>query len=320
LLNFLATQQPDGRMPGVIWMREAQPSWSATITHPPVWPVALQAHADHTGSPELIATGLDHLIRQIGWFEAHRQAEPFGFYYADVVHGGWESGVDEGVRFLEVQACPRACIDATTHVYSMYEYAARWAETLGQASADWQKKAGALRAFIQSELFDDETGFFYDAWAVRDRPNRSTSYEGMWPVVLGAATAEQAARVIGDHLLSPQRFLASHPITSVSQEDRHFELRMWHGPAWNSMTYWAATGCQRYGAPAAASLLLESALDDAAKQFAQTGTIWEFYHPHGGQPAELQRKPHTPFNVPCRDYLGHNPLLAMAALLEETRT
>jgi hypothetical protein len=39
----------------------------------------------------------------------------------------------------------------------------------------------------------------------------------------------------------------------------------------------------------------------------------EFYLPQGEQPAELQRKPHNFCHVPCHDYLGHIPLLTMAA-------
>jgi hypothetical protein len=82
------------------------------------------------------------------------------------------------------------------------------------------------------------------------------------------------------------------------------------------MTYWAARGCLRYGRRDAASRLLERALDSSAAQFERTGTIWEFYDALGGQPELLQRKPHTPFNAPCCDYLGHNPLIAMARMYD----
>ncbi len=61
---------------------------------------------------------------------------------------------------------------------------------------------------------------------------------------------------------------------------------------------------------------MQKALDDSAIQFTRTGTIWEFYHPDGGRPEDVQRKPHTAFNRPCQDYLGHNPLIAMATLYE----
>jgi len=48
-----------------------------------------------------------------------------------------------------------------------------------------------------------------------------------------------------------------------------------------------------------------------------SGTIWEFYHPHGGEQKEAKRKSNSNSNIPCADYLGHNPLMAMAALYNE---
>jgi neutral trehalase len=176
--------------------------------------------------------------------------------------------------------------------------------------------AGTLRALIQERLFDEETGFFHDAWAVGDPKQRRLAYEGMWPMVTGAAAAAQAQRAIDDNLLNPRRFFATHPITTVAQDDPTYELRMWRGPAWNNMTYWAATGCLRYGRPDAARRILEAALDDSAAHFERTGTVWEFYRPDGGDPRSIQRKPHTEFDTPCREYLGHNTLIAMARLYE----
>ena len=63
--------------------------------------------------------------------------------------------------------------------------------------------------------------------------------------------------------------------------------------------------------------MLEAALDATAVQFTRTGTIWEFYHPQGGDPETLKRKP-SGRNLPCRDYLGHNPLFAMVEMWKET--
>lgn len=45
-----------------------------------------------------------------------------------------------------------------------------------------------------------------------------------------------------------------------------------------------------------------------------TGQLFEFYDPFGGDPAKVQRKPDTPHNEPSRDYLGHNPVMAMARM------
>jgi hypothetical protein len=56
------------------------------------------------------------------------------------------------------------------------------------------------------------------------------------------------------------------------------------------------------------------ALDDSARQFERTGKIWEFYHPMGGKPEDCLRKLGTNQPGPCAEYLGHNPLIAMAQL------
>jgi glycogen debranching enzyme len=316
ILNNLAAQQADGLVPGSIWMRDDPPRWNQKAGHPPVWPVAVEEYTAHTGSDDLIAACYENLVRQIGWFEKFRQAEPVGFFYTDILNHTWESGIDEGIRFDDVLTGPFACVDATSHVYALYVYAARWSELLGKDPAEFEDKAAVLRHFIQNQLFGEDTGLFHDVWAVSNPAKRRLAHEGMWPLVVGAATEDQAQRVIEDNLLNPQRFFAQHPISTVAQDDPLFELRMWRGPTWNSMTYWAACGCVRYDRKDAARRLLEKALDGSAVQFERTGTIWEFYHPHGGRPKELQRKPHTPYNVPCRDYLGHNPLIAMARLYD----
>jgi putative isomerase len=317
ILNNLAAQQEDGLVPGVIWMRKKKPDWSRTVGHPPVWPVAVQDYTEQTGSDELISHCYEPLIRQIGWFESNRKATPVGFYYTDILNHKWESGVDEGIRFHKVRTGPFACVDATSHVYVLYDCAAQWSERVGKPSGEYKEKAHELQEFIQNKLFDDETGFFHDVWSVGDPSKRCMALEGMWPIVVGGATWEQADRVMDENLLNHKRFFPEHPVSTVGVEDPLFELRMWRGPTWNSMTYWAARGCMRYSRPHAARRILEEALDASARQFQRTGTIWEFYHPHGGEPEELQRKPHTRQNQPCRDYLGHNPLIAMALMYED---
>jgi hypothetical protein len=79
------------------------------------------------------------------------------------------------------------------------------------------------------------------------------------------------------------------------------------------MTYWAARACARYGRDTAARQLIELALDATAAEFTRSGTLWEFYHPNLGEPAQLLRKPPAQ-KMPNRDYVGHNPLFAMAEL------
>lgn len=349
LLNDIGLQLPTGFLPGLYWMREqkaaddpaiydkASAKYSPTQGHPPVWVVAaddfLEQSEQLTGKYDAALAGefLRTVTTQIGWFERERRAKPDGFLYLDIVTSKWESGVDEGVRFDGTgpghEPGSTACIDATAHVYQMYIYAAKWAKRLGKDAAGFEAKAGHLREFMQTKLWSERDGFFYDSWVLERAPDgpraswrgtvapgRAHSFEGMWPMVVGAATTGQAKRVLADWLMRPDRFFTAHPIATVAMDDAKFSNRMWRGPVWNSMTYWAARGALRYGDAADAHRLLEPALDDSAKQFARTGKIWEFYSPAGGHPEDLTRKPQTKRNAPFPDYLGHNPMLAMARM------
>jgi putative isomerase len=348
LLNDVRLQLPSGFLPGTYWMRKPSPTddpaiyknaekFSDTEGHPPVWVVAADDYMQQTGDRSLAPEFLAHVTRQISWFERERRAKPDGFLYLDIVTHEWESGVDEGVRFDGLgpgsqQPAETACVDATAHVYQMYVYAAKWAKMTGADPRPFAAKAEHLRHFMQTQMWSERDGFFYDAWVLarapdglRDTwhrtpaPGRAHSFEGMWPMVVGAATPHQAQRVIHEWLMRKDRFFTPHPIATVVPADPAFELRMWRGPVWNSMTYWAARGAVRYGDKADAHLLLGAALDDTAAQFDRTGIIWEFYHPLGGHPEDLKRKPQTQRNLPWPDYIGHNPLLAMARLWDATQ-
>jgi hypothetical protein len=311
--NELAGQQHDGLIPGIIiFGADGKPWWKTFKGFPPLWVVVVDDYVQHTGEEGFLRQCLPALERQIQWFEAKRRAPDGGFYYLDLVEKTWESGMDEGIRYDVRPAQPAAAVDACAHLYSLYECAARWSERLGIPAGRWRTKAEDLRAFIRTRLWHDGDGFFHDAWRL-ERPQRELAFEGMWPVVVGAATPEQARRVIREHLLNPPEFLSPHPIATVALKDPKHELRMWRGPAWNCMTYWAARGCARYGETAGARRILEAALDDTAQQFQRTGTLWEFYHPSAGEPESLRRKA-SGRNQPYRDYVGHNPLFAMVDL------
>ena len=354
LLNDIHLQLPSGFLPGLYWMRQpkagddpliydnANAKYSPTQGNPPVWVVAaddyLAQDTHRTGHLDraLAAEFLNAVTLQIGWFERERRAQPDGFLYLDIVTHKWESGVDEGVRFDGLgpdaaKPSSTACVDATAHVYQMYVYAAKWARLLGRAAGSFEAKAAHLRTFMQTRLWSERDGFFYDSW-VLDRapdgpraswhntpaPGRAHAFEGFWPFVVGAATPQQAGRVLDEWLLNPARFFTPHPIATVAADDPKFSNRMWRGPVWNSMTYWAARGAIRYGRPADAHRLLGPALDDSAAQYDRTGKLWEFYSATGGHPEDLTRKPQTNRNQPFPDYLGHNPMLAMARLWDQT--
>jgi len=323
LLNDVRLQLASGLLPGLYWMNPAanaglRARFDPNNSHPPVWVVAAGEYLTRTGDQNLAREFFGHATRQLKWFESSRKATPGGYLYHDILMPKWESGVDEGVRFDDrAKVKTNACVDATSQVYQLATYAATWATLIGEDPAPWTARANRLRDFIETKLWSEDDGFFFDSWAIEQPELKHQAFEGMWPVVVGAASPAQAQRVIDGWLLRSDRFFSEHPIATVGVRDPKFERRMWRGPAWNSMTYWAALGCVRYGRKDGARKLLEAALDDTAAQFARTGTIWEFYDPQGRHPEDVARKPQTKRNQPFTEYLGHNPLFAMARLWQQ---
>jgi len=322
LENLIALQQENGLIPGPVWIHDNTLSKSSGITFPPLWPVVVEDAYQRLHNPELLQKFIGPLLRQIGWFEGNRASPQGGFYYLDCLDSFWESGVQQGIRFDGGPSCGETheetgCVDASAHVWLLYDHAERWQAVLKGGKNDWHKRREELRAFIQGELFSEETGFFHDHWSVSSVKRRVRTFEGIWPVVVGVATAEQAKRVVWENLLDPRQFFTPHPIPSVALSEPGYSSVLWRGPTRNSMTYWAARGCLRYGWNQAAKSLLENALDGTAKIFQQTGKLWEFYPPQNESVSLLSRDVQGIEGV-LPDYLGHNPLIAMAVLWQKT--
>ena len=315
LENMLFFQQEDGFLPGAIFFRGEgdvpPPHWYSTF--PPVWPLAVDEYTKYAHDDRAVRLCYRPLLKQIAWFEANRRADGFGFAYLDMFGNDWESGVDESLRCELVPEKGRfPNIDATAQMRLVYDAAARWAAMLGEDGADFARRRAELDEAIQTRFFSDETGFFHDAHLLA----RGLTYRaltGVWALTAGAATPEQADRTIG-HLLEPTEFFTGHPLPFIAANEPGFSLRMWRGGAWNSITWMAVLGCLRYGRTDAARKIAEKVLERTQIAYLRTGSVWEFYHPHGGLPSEMARK-RAPWLLPCREYLGHNPLFAFARLL-----
>lgn len=113
----------------------------------PAWVHAVEQYYEMTGSKAFLEPFYRAVVQQISWFEKHRKADGEGYYYTDILTHQWESGVDEGIRFREVKTGKSGCVDATSHVYQMYDLTAKWAEIVGQdLSAEPNRTATCVNA------------------------------------------------------------------------------------------------------------------------------------------------------------------------------
>ena len=324
ILNQIERQKDSGAIPGLLsWDARGEPFVMGGLA-PAVWPFVLDDWlARHGPDDALRAKGLDALAKLLRFMERERSVAGGGFFFADARDRVWESGVDEGARFDPDVFGPDpvfSCVDATAQTALHYRIAERWARAGGgeagprESADDFARRAEALETFLADHCRDPESGWFFDAPMAADRGKRVLSFEGIWGLFACGRMDAAADRAVDTIVLDEKNLLGAHGLLTVGRHDARFEKRLWRGPSWNSMTYWAARACLRCERPDAARELLRRALDGAAEVFERTGTIWEFYGPDGEDPLVLHRKPDSVLDEPCPDYLGHNPLFAMAAL------
>ncbi len=74
----------------------------------------------------------------------------------------------------------------------MYKTAIEWSKALGLDSSLFEKRESQLKSFIQNDLYDDESGLFFDSWAIKDTTFRTLAFETLFPLIVGVATKDQA--------------------------------------------------------------------------------------------------------------------------------
>jgi hypothetical protein len=167
---------------------------------------------------------------------------------------------------------------------------ARIADEIGQperAGFYWAEY-NQIVAQINAELWDEETGFYYD---------RNThgfllekSYTGLIPFIAGAPDAAQTERVIA-HLTNPAEFWSPYGIRSLSADSAIYEPGYsetgwknsnWRGPVWMPINYLLVQRLEE-DHPELADQLREALIANVETQWQTTGRFWEYYHAETGE-------------------------------------
>jgi hypothetical protein len=202
----------------------------------------------------------------------------------------WESGMDDSPMYDE------ATYDARTYTMnlndvglnSLYaldaECLASLAATLGRDgdrqrfSSEYEK----MKALIRENLWNEHDGIYENRyWDGRFSPGLSPT--NFYPLFAGIATAEQARRMVREHLLNPKEFWGTYVIPTIARNDSAFvDQFYWRGDIWGPTNYMVYEGLNRYGFD-------EEALAFAQKSYALfmddskgAGHSDENYHAWGG--------------------------------------
>ncbi len=145
--------------------------------------------------------------------------------------------------------------DLACYLHRELECMALIAAKLGKTEdqRNFQAHAAALAGAINTVLWDERDGFYYDRNEKTGEAIRVKSVVGFLPMWAGVATPERAARLVREHLTNGQEFWLKYPVATYAatepdyyQGSRHGECN-WQGTNWVPTDYMVMHGLLRYG-------------------------------------------------------------------------
>ncbi|MUL03899.1 alpha-glucosidase [Aliivibrio fischeri] len=184
-------------------------------------------------------------------------------------------------------------VDQASYMYSDNQYLAEMADILGKTSEakDFREKADKLANYINTCMFDEGTGFFYDI-RIEDKPlangcagkpivERGKGPEGWSPLFNKAATQSHADAVV-KVMKDPKEFNTYIPLGTAALTSPAFGPDIyWRGRVWVDQFYFGLKGMESYGYRDDA-VQMASAFFDHADGLVGDGPIRENYNPLTG--------------------------------------
>ena len=145
-----------------------------------------------------------------------------------------------------------------------------------------EKEADVLKERIQSNMFDEDTGYFYDIRLEDKSFVRHQGPEGWIPLWAGVATQEQARRV-RDVMVDTTKFATYIPFPTVAADDGDFMTGYWRGPVWLDQACFGVLALKRYGFHAEAQMFTRQLFDRPEGLKNNHAPIRENYDPRDGR-------------------------------------
>lgn len=291
-------QAENGMIPDFVSRNKDRINWRDT--KPPLAAWAVKCIYDATGDKAFVAEMFDKLYKYHQWWYTHRDHDKngiceYGSTDGTLLAACWESGMDNGVRFDDAVMLKNDPEDAwsmnqeniclNSFLYAEKGFLADMADLLDKKdlASQLRKDADALKMHIQTKMFDEETGFFYDTRLETGEFIKVMGAECWLPLWAGVATPEQARKVL-DKMLDPKKFNSRVPLGTL--DISHPRLRptrgYWRGPVWIDQVYFGVTGLRNYGFNEEADMFVSKYIDNA-QGLLTDGPIHENYNPLTGE-------------------------------------
>ncbi|MGZ2487312.1 putative isomerase [Rhizobium pisi] len=325
MATAMAGATPQGNIACIVtsndaWVDRSQLPFGALV----VWQLY-----QRTGERSIIQASYDALVRNRRWWQENRDPDRFGLLScgtSDVGEGLYkgtafgahnETGMDNSATHDE------AVYDPITRTLSTFDLglncaAALDAEMLSKMATvlgkhDDAREFAALakrhRTLISETLWDESRGIF----ANRQRRGgfvRSLSPTSFYPLLCGAATPAQAARLL-EHLSDETTFGGDFVLPNATRDDPAFADNVyWRGRIWPNVNYMVWLGLRRYGFRGEASKLASQSYDLFMKNWREDRVAAENYNAVTGE--AMDQGDTDPFYI----WAAMLPLMATGEIVE----
>ncbi|MEX0653854.1 MAG: trehalase family glycosidase [Phycisphaeraceae bacterium] len=310
LANFFKAQAPDGAIPGFLNFgldgdaeAMARASAKAMPMQPAVIGLVMDLLREKPGwptSPQRLRALYEPLRRWGEWnLGPARDIDRDGLSEYDVWHNTsgdqsprWDGQKVDPNHAMADPMRPTEAVDHNVWLSLLWENLAAMADALGasdDAEAHRQRAARTMQ-LIDERMWDETDGFYYDIDGQTHRKIRVKTPYGFMPLLSKHARADRVDRLVQEHLLNPATFWCRWPLPSVSLDHPAFDpVNMWRGPTWVNVNWMVIEGLLRQGYDEPARQLARRTVEMVGPRYeggrrVRSPRIWEWYHPHTGEP------------------------------------
>ncbi|HLP38193.1 MGH1-like glycoside hydrolase domain-containing protein [Lacibacter sp.] len=297
LIEIIRHKTPEGFFPNYAMGYDIA---SRDRAQPPVYSIAANALYKQYNEKWFLQIVFSHLLDNNRWWNQTRSYDGYLCWGSTLVLMDWdahtkqaakfESGLDNSPMFDE------AVFDSSTHLLmqgdvglmSLYvldcEALAEIAGWLDKKNEQQEllQRASAYRNKLKT-MWDESSGLYLNFRLDTNEPNRRISPTNFYPLLLKLPTAQQAERMLKEHLQNEKEFFGKWLLPSTPRNDPAYsDQSYWRGRIWPPMNVLIYMGMKNYGNLSYCNELAINSNTLLMNTYKASGWVRENYHADHG--------------------------------------
>ncbi len=269
-------------------------------TKPPLSGWAIHEIFNQTKDTAFVKEMLPKLMKYHEWWYENRDHNDnglceFGSTDGTRVAAGWESGMDNAVRFDDAKmiqvdktawSLDQESVDLNAYLFKEKKHISYLLTAVDylELAETYQKESTQLKNKLQTHFYDPESNYFYD-FNTSSQSLITIAGPEAWTTLWSEAASTEQADGIVKKITNPDFFNTQLPFPTLSASHQKFdpENGYWRGPVWVDQVYFALSGMQKYGYEKEYGELMNKVLENAEGLLQKGIPIRENYDPRNGK-------------------------------------